>query len=449
MDTNDKARCDELVWVGNSPALEQMQQILMTLADTRLPVLITGQRGTGKGIAAYTIHNQGVNQQAASADGKPYIVTDCQHWRDPIVAPVSGQNGGNSGGQSTVGFMADCWQKAQGGTLFLRNVDALDPLEADQIKDYWLSMVSQQSKVRLIASVGEINHSPTHRFHINQNFVDWLHYHCLTVALNSLAQRKQDIKALVAYYAKQDRTIAGLTFTAAAWSVLTGYSWPGNVKQLKRCLEKLVVLESGRQISESLLLQHFPAMSQRRIMLSPAATASIPLPKSNGSRFNGRRAKESQSFSQQILGQSRLCNNEARCAAYLNTTQALGDNAANDQTQLRGHHPALDKAIEYICKNYKTSFSMTELASKACVSPSHLSFLFKRYLGQSFKQILLALRIDEAVRLLNTQPHRQVTHICDDVGFSDLSFFERKFKTMVGISPGAYRDQYGKSYQQQ
>jgi DNA-binding NtrC family response regulator len=428
MDENNNEPYATQDWIGQSAPLKQMKQELQLLADSNLPVLITGQRGTGKGIAAYTIH-----RHKHSIDSKPFIVINCQQWRNT----------------SAVDHMTEAWQQAKGGTLLLRNIDALVPQEAERIKDFWLSSVSGQLNVRLLASVGEINQLPAQRFHINQSFVDWLHYHCLNVELKPLSQRMADISSLLTHFGQQDQRIAQLEFNGAGYCALKNYSWPGNVKQFKRCLDKLTILQSGKLITEQVLLSHFPAMNRQRIVLSASINGAVNTNKlSQLTQLNGAKSLS------RITGDKRPllnddCSNEGRCAQYLKEVHAAKSNGMEEQMRLTGHHPALDKAIKYICNNYKSAFSMSDLASSACVSPSHLSFLFKRYLGQSFKQILLTLRIDEAVRLLNTHPHRQVTHICDDVGFSDLSFFERKFKTMVGVSPGVYRDQYGQSYRPQ
>jgi len=105
-------------------------------------------------------------------------------------------------------------------------------------------------------------------------------------------------------------------------------------------------------------------------------------------------------------------------------------------------HPALEKAVRYLGENYKVDLSMVELAQKCFVSSSHLSFLFKSRLGKTFKQLLTEIRIEKAKELFQTMPARQITQICSDVGFIDLSHFEKTFKKHVGLSPSRYRAQF-------
>ena len=134
---------------------------------------------------------------------------------------------------------------------------------------------------------------------------------------------------------------------------------------------------------------------------------------------------------------------EAELALYFQTSNATSLQV--DETTIRSQgHPALQRALDYLKAHYTQPLSLNEVAECACVSPSHLSFLFKRYVGQSFKQTLLRIRIKTAMALFRENPYSQVTEVCDDVGFSDLSFFVRKFKAVVGVSPGVYRDQRAK-----
>ena len=105
-------------------------------------------------------------------------------------------------------------------------------------------------------------------------------------------------------------------------------------------------------------------------------------------------------------------------------------------------HPALNKALHYIYKNYANPIDMPTLASSACISQSHLSYLFKYYLGMSFKKVLMRFRVAKSMELFDNNPSLQVTQVCDQVGFPDLSFFVRKFHLYVGVSPSVYRDEH-------
>lgn len=100
---------------------------------------------------------------------------------------------------------------------------------------------------------------------------------------------------------------------------------------------------------------------------------------------------------------------------------------------------SLNRAIDYLLKNYQVKIYMADIAKCACISEPHLSHLFKTFIGLSFKKFLIKIRIAEAKQRLIEKPTRQITQIGADVGFTDFSHFEKTFKKVTGISPGRYR----------
>ncbi|QLE83675.1 helix-turn-helix domain-containing protein [Shewanella sp. Scap07] len=393
-------------WVGQSQALTQTRRTLNALAQSQLPVLIQGQTGTGKRIAAKELHELGKGKHS------PFVTVCCKRWNT----------------KDLIKLMDESWEYAQGGTLFVRNIEAIKANDAAQIKDFWLR-ANQQDDVRLIASTCHVGSIDGNTVNIDSHFLSWLQYHCLTITLPTLSERSDDIPALIRYYQQQDSAMDTLTFTPCAAKVLSQYHWPDNIKQLKRCLDKLVVLASTKQIDKHSLLQHFPSMLQPDNVTKPISLSMLQI-----DNMTDRNRIAGDNILRLALPHQATTKMTKLPPKSLSTTL--------NKEAICGHHPALDRAIPYLFNNYRKRLNMEDLASHACVSPSHLSFLFKRYVGQSFKQTLLNLRINEAMKLLVDNPERQVTHVCDDVGFSDLSFFVRKFKATVGLSPGVYRDQH-------
>ena len=126
-------------------------------------------------------------------------------------------------------------------------------------------------------------------------------------------------------------------------------------------------------------------------------------------------------------------------SANLLAPQSLTSSGIFSQVELSQLHPALARAILFLNKNFQSDITMKQLAAECYVSTSHLSSLFKQQFKLSFKKILTHLRIEKAKSILNENPHRQITHICSDAGFSDLSHFEKTFKRYVGMTPGKFR----------
>jgi len=98
--------------------------------------------------------------------------------------------------------------------------------------------------------------------------------------------------------------------------------------------------------------------------------------------------------------------------------------------------------LEFICNNYNSDINLKQLANYACVSPSHLSYLFRTNIGKSFKQVLTEVRLEKAKQMLKRQPSMRITEVSLESGFGDLSHFEKTFKRHTGLTP---RDFKGKA----
>ncbi|PHI37697.1 AraC family transcriptional regulator [Pseudoalteromonas sp. GCY] len=388
-------------WIGSSDVLFKLKQQIQHLAQCDLPIHIVGQPGSGKHLAACHIH------ELSKSHSEDMIVSCVNHWQ----------------GQCAATLLEELVNRAQSGTIYLKNIDALTQVQAESIKDYWLTLSPQSPAPRLITSTSAEKQTSADTHMQSDSFLSWLHYHCLELPIPPLYNRKEDIIALINHYKHTCKHLAKLQFQGPALEVLTSYDWPHNVKQLKRCLDKLTFLCEQPEITKQTLLTLFPAMENK-----PAPTKGNLIP-----------LIQAESDFTQAMQTLIACDDEHSYTPSENLDGA--DFTPLSQLKpVNKPHPALARALQYIDDNFKKPLSLSEVASYACVSPSHLSFLFKRYVGQSFKQTLLRIRIKTAMTLLREDPYSQVTEVCDDVGFSDLSFFVRKFKSVVGVSPGAYRD---------
>ncbi|KAF7765057.1 hypothetical protein PCIT_b1193 [Pseudoalteromonas citrea] len=385
-------------WIGKSDALFKLKQDIEKLACSTIPIHITGKSGTGKSLAVQQIHQHSPHQR-----GK-LVISCCKSWA-PENSRVE---------------LDSLINQACHGTVYLKNIDALSSAQFEQIKDYWLLDNPLSNAVRLITSTSQC--STTEVGQVDTSLT-WLQYYCLTLVLPSLSQRKGDVEPLISYYQKTDLRIGQLKLEKSAISLLTNYSWPDNVKQLKRCLEKLTFVDDNTEITKQALIEVFPCMAPNfEHHTQSNSDISAPL--------------------QSPLAEAHA-DLETELAVYFQTPNTTSLQV--DKTTIRSQgHPALQRALDYLEAHYTQPLSLSEVAECACVSPSHLSFLFKRYIGRSFKQTLLRIRINTAMALFRENPYSQVTEVCDDVGFSDLSFFVRKFKAVVGVSPGVYRDQRAK-----
>jgi AraC family transcriptional regulator len=99
----------------------------------------------------------------------------------------------------------------------------------------------------------------------------------------------------------------------------------------------------------------------------------------------------------------------------------------------------VNKVIRYIEQTIDKEFSLEDLASVACFSPFHFQRVFKAVMGESPKQYIKRLRLEEAARILTFQPELNILEVALRVGFQSLEAFSRAFKDYYTISPNNYR----------
>jgi YesN/AraC family two-component response regulator len=106
----------------------------------------------------------------------------------------------------------------------------------------------------------------------------------------------------------------------------------------------------------------------------------------------------------------------------------------------KGYSPAVGTCMDQLRFHYAAPVSLKDLAKKCSVSPSYLSSRFKKETGMTITEYLQHIRIDHAIKLLNTE-NISIQQIADACGFQDSNYFIRIFKKYKGISPNQYRKQ--------
>ncbi|MBB3113697.1 YesN/AraC family two-component response regulator [Paenibacillus phyllosphaerae] len=102
------------------------------------------------------------------------------------------------------------------------------------------------------------------------------------------------------------------------------------------------------------------------------------------------------------------------------------------------HHA--DRILSYIQRNYTQELSLDALAEHTELHPNYISSLFKKETGTTFINFLNDLRINEAKKLLVTDPYLPVWQIGERVGYCNRHYFAKVFKKYTGTTPGEYRE---------
>ena len=237
--------------IGDSAAMREIKAYLMNVATTDCTVLITGETGTGKELAAELIHQNGPRHK------KPFVCINCAAIPESLVeSEMFGYERGAFTG--AVASKRGKFELAEGGTIFLDEIGDMSPYAQMKI----LRTTEKKEVCRLggkgtipinVRIIGATNRD-LEQLMEKGNFRKDLYYR-LNVArihLPPLRDRKEDIPSLLKLYISKfnqrfGREVEGLTEEAMA--LLLRYDWPGNVRELKNLLEATFINLSSCKIA--------------------------------------------------------------------------------------------------------------------------------------------------------------------------------------------------------
>ena len=234
---------DEGELIGNSPTITQLKALIDKIAPTNSRVLITGPAGSGKEVAARLIHAH------SRRAGNAFVAINCATMEpDRLEAELFGVEANDGSARKTGLF-----ELAHNGTLYLDEVADM-PLETQGkilrvLIDQTFTRVGGQARVqvdaRVICSSTRDLRAETEAGRFREDL-----YHRLNVVpvrIPSLAERRDDIPVLVGHFMKRLSAASGLPMRPIgddAMAVLQTHGWPGNVRQLRNIVERLLILAS-------------------------------------------------------------------------------------------------------------------------------------------------------------------------------------------------------------
>ena len=230
--------------IGRSPAIERVRQLIDRVAPTDARVLITGANGTGKEVVAHLLHEQ--SHRAAA----PLVEVNCAAIPSELIeSELFGHEKGAF--TSAVKQRIGKFEQADGGTIFLDEIGDMSLAAQTKVlrvlQENELTRVGSDKtirvNVRVLAATNKDLKSEIERGNFREDL-----YHRLNVIpihVPSLDERKEDIPLLVEHFAgliSAEQGIPAKAFAPEAVAALQARTWPGNIRELRNVVERLIIL---------------------------------------------------------------------------------------------------------------------------------------------------------------------------------------------------------------
>lgn len=232
--------------IGQSDAFLAFQEALSRVARVDRPVLLAGERGTGKELAAARLHYLSPRWQG------PLVVLDCAALAPTLAeAELFGHEAGAFTGAAA--RRAGRFERADGGTLFLDEVGNIPAGVQDKllrVVEYgMLERVGGTQPVRVDARVVAATNADLEEAIADGRFREDLFYRLSVIPLHlpPLRERKEDIPLLVRHFAAKHGG-ASVVFPPETLAVMAAYGWPGNVRELENTVERMLIMRNGDTI---------------------------------------------------------------------------------------------------------------------------------------------------------------------------------------------------------
>lgn len=305
--------------VGNSTAISRAKQLMARAAESEASVLILGETGVGKELAAQAIHTNGPRKSNS------FVVVDCSNLTESLLESVlyGHVKGSFTGAHSDHrGLVAE----ANGGTLFL---DEIGELPASLQKSFLRvlqehrfrpvgSTKEQTSDFRLVAATNRDLEAMTRAGTFRSDLLFRLR--TLEIEIPPLRQRDSDVMVLAKHFtaATCDRyRLPKKSFSKQISKVITAYVWPGNVRELGNVMEAAVIAAGQEPI---IYPKHLPShirvsyLNQGKPKRQPSKTPMAQTADRPIQPYKDYKAMRDQAYFQQLMD---ICNNDITKASRL------------------------------------------------------------------------------------------------------------------------------------
>ena len=236
--------------VGQSPAMQQLRQLIDTAGPTNSRVLVGGENGTGKELVARAIH-----LQSARAD-RPFVAVNCAAIPETLIeSELFGHEKGSFSGATSM--KRGQFEQADGGTLFLDEIGDMSLNTQAKVlralQEQQFTRVGGTKLLKVDVRVLAASNKDLLKEIEKGTFREDLYYrlNVVPIVVPPLRERREDIPLLIRHFMKVHAEEQGLRIkevTPEAMSVFQQYEWPGNIRELRNLIERLMIMVPGNVI---------------------------------------------------------------------------------------------------------------------------------------------------------------------------------------------------------
>ena len=247
--------------VGRSPAMRELNSLLVRVAQSDAPVLVQGENGTGKELVARAVHAR------SRRNNKPFVLANCAAVSEAqLELELFGHARGALGGAGRA--RRGLFKEADGGTLFIDEVTETTPAFQSRLlralQDGEVRRVGESAPLRVNVRVIASTHRDIEQEVREKRFRQDLYY-CLNVVplrVPPLRERLEDIPVLAEHFLRRAnaRGPRPKRLSEAAVEYLMDYGFPGNVRELENLVRRAAALAESEELQpEDFLLPHKPS----------------------------------------------------------------------------------------------------------------------------------------------------------------------------------------------
>jgi DNA-binding NtrC family response regulator len=237
-------------FVGKSTALRSVLEIISKVSQSESTVLVQGESGVGKELAARAIH------RTSDRSRQPFIVVDCTSLQETLLqSELFGHERGAFTG--AVARKHGLFEVADGGSVFMDEIGEISlPLQARILRVLetgTFRRVGGVKGVRVDVRIICATNRDLYQMVQEKRFRQDLYYRINVVSftLPPLRERRSDVALLARYFAENSPVgrRRSISFSSDALSVLQTYPWPGNVRELHNVVERALILADGDTVT--------------------------------------------------------------------------------------------------------------------------------------------------------------------------------------------------------